>query len=112
MKKIIIAVLVSAVLSLSATAYATSTDAGKISEVYVPAYGTTVAIKLQNGFTNANAANECAGNNGFAGLFGTAPEVFTKVLTAAKISGSSVTVTTGGCEGTTGWLKILNVYIQ
>jgi len=100
--------LVTTLLTLSATCYGYTTDSGKISRVYVNPKG-AIALQLDNGFPNANSNNECPSNHGWAGLAETDPVMKSAIL-AAKASGQSITVRLEGCIGV--WIKIMDMYLN
>lgn len=100
--------LVTTLLTLSATCYGYTADFGKISRIYVTPAG-SIALQLDNGFPNANSNNECPSNNGWAGLTETDP-VMKSAIIAAKTSGQSVLVNLEGCVGR--WLRIKEMYLN
>jgi len=100
--------LVTALLTLSASCYGHTPDSGKISRVYVNPTG-AIALQLDNGFPNANSNNECPSNNGWAGLAETDP-VMKSAIIAAKTSGQSVLLNLEGCVGR--WLRIKEMYLN
>lgn len=108
MKKRLILLLNCATLSIAAHA-GYSQDSGRISQLWTNTDG-AIAIMLDNGFPNAMAAKQCTTSDGnYAGIV-TADPIFKAALLMAKSKGSTVTVTTQGCEG--GWFKILDVYVK
>lgn len=98
-------------LALTPNVYAAySQDVGKIAELYVNDSG-NIAVRLDGGFPNAIAAGQCSIGYGWAGRVA-ANSTLKAALLAAKSTGSSVTITTLGCETGSDWLKILDVYIK
>ena len=80
-------------------------DFGRILEVYTTPDG-LMAFRLDNGFPNANAANNCGtAGNVWAGVKSTDnPSIKASILTA-KVNNSNVAVVTlGQCRG--GWIKV------
>lgn len=101
--------LVTALMSVSATGHAASEDVGTIGDLYTNPAG-AIAIRLSNGFQNAISAGECATSNGYAGLMAADPVIKAALLTA-KAGGQSVRVIISGCESSGAWWKISAVYI-
>ena len=86
-----------------------SQDSGRITQLFTNTDG-AIGVMLDNGFPNAIAARQCSTSDGnYAGIV-TADPIFKAALLMAKSKGSTVTITTQGCEG--GWLKIQDVYIR
>lgn len=94
---------------LSGSAGASTVDTGKVGRLYVQSTG-AIAIQLDSGFTNATAASQCPSASGWAGHL-SADAVLKSVLIAAKSTGQTIAVTVDGCE-TTGWFKIVDVYVN
>lgn len=99
-------------LPVMANAQTYSQDTGKVSELYVSSSG-SFAIKLDGGFVQADADNQCStvGSTGWAGHAAADPLLKSAVLTA-KTSGQTVTVTIQGCEASGGWFKLMDLYVQ
>lgn len=87
-----------------------SEDTGEVSRVFVNPQG-AIALKLKNGFLNAEKSNQCSATNrnGWAGLSNADP-VLKSVIIAAKSSSQTLTVTIEGCNG--GWYKIKDLYLN
>ena len=108
-----VALLVSVLLNPLFAHAAYSSDTGKIIAFYSSASG-HVAVRLDGGTPNANAANQCPDNNTWIGLAPSSTDAGIKsALLAAKMAGSSVTLITVGCA-TTGsqWLGLKDIYIN
>lgn len=113
MRKIKQLLQLGSLMVMASQCVAYSQDSGVIGKVYVSSIG-GIAITLQGGFSNATAAQECPGNNGFAGMpagSGADPLLKSAIL-AAKASGQNVTVTTEGCEAGGNWLKLTGIYLD
>lgn len=97
-------------LSNGANSASYSEDTDVVTQVYANPAG-SIALRLKDGFSAANKAQQCPGNNGFAGLSGddVAP-IIKSIILAAKVSGQPLTVITEGCNGS--WLKILSVHLK
>lgn len=105
MKKLLRIVAFTSVIAFNAGAV--SVDRGKISEIYTDNEG-HVGIKITGGFVNAEQNGECAGFNGWVGLY--APhEYLVEGIFEAKRAAAEITVVTDGCEGPT-WIKLVNLY--
>ena len=90
--------------TISIAAYAAA-DVGKIVEVYAHPGG-QMALRLDQGLPNSNAANNCGvASNPWAGVAPADSASIKSAILAAKATGSQVTlVTLGNCIG--GWIKI------
>ena len=84
-----------------------------ISQLYTDSSG-NLAVKLEGGFPNSVAANECstANGNGWAGVATTADSGIKAALLAAKTSQSPVSLSITGCEAGGARLKITAVYVK
>ena len=88
-------------------AFGVSTDTGKVSKFYTNEAG-YVAVQLNGGFPNANAANECNGNGGWAGTYN-GDNMLKSTLLSASASGATISLVTSGCVGA--WLKVNSIYV-
>lgn len=105
-----LAVSILTLSSFSAFA-AFSADSGKIIALYVSSGG-NIAIRLDGGTPNANAANQCPNYNGWVGV-ATADATFKAALLAAKTTGAPVTIITEGCSpASPAWLGLKDVYVN
>ena len=88
-------------------------DEGVIAQLYTDSSG-NLAVKLEGGFPNSIAANECstANGNGWAGVATTVNSSVKAALLAAKASQSPVSLSITGCEAGGAWLKITAVYVK
>ena len=86
-----------------------SQDSGRITQLFMSTEG-AVAVTLDVGFANAIATRQCPVNDGYwAGIIAADP-LFKAVLLSAKSKGSTVVITTEGCEGN--WFKIIDIYVK
>lgn len=85
-----------------------SQDSGVVSNVFVTPSG-LIALKLDQGFPNAQTSNQCPGNNGWAGHKSADPILKSAIL-MAKASGGQISVIVEGCEGA--WFKIKDIYLN
>jgi len=108
MKKSLTLLLTCATLSIAAHA-GYSQDSGRITQLFTNT-DRAIGVTLDNGFPNAIAAKQCPTTDGNYAGFVTADPIFKAALLIAKSKGSTVTITTQGCEG--GWFKILDVYVK
>jgi hypothetical protein len=89
------------------SAFGASRDTGKVTTVYANPDG-SLAFKLDGGFPNSNANNECPGNTGWVGIGSTDPFLKSMVM-AAKVANMDVEVVISGCHNS--WLKIQYIYV-
>lgn len=97
-------------LAASPCINAASADEGVIQELYVE-NGGSIAVKLEGGFPNSIAANECSSASGWAGAL-TPDPVVKSALLMAKASRAPVSLSISGCEAGGGWLKLNAVYVK
>jgi hypothetical protein len=107
-----IGMLVVLLISTSVMATSYTQDSGKISSLYANAGG-SVAVKLDSGFLNAVAGNQCSniGPNGWAGNNAADP-LLKSALLAAKTSNQNVVLTVQGCESGGAWFKLIDIYLK
>jgi len=105
MKKILILTTLLLTFGVSAA----SVDRGKITEIYTNNAG-HVGIKISSGFVDAEQNAECAGYNGWVGLYEPHPNLLATIYQAHKTN-ADVTVITDGCEGAT-WTKLSSIYLK
>ena len=86
-----------------------SQDSGRVVELFTNAAG-AIAVRLDNGYPNSVAARQCSSSDGVWAGSATPNPTLTAALFLAKAKGSSVTITTEGCEG--GWLKVVDIYVK
>lgn len=98
-----------ATLLFAFEASASSVDRGKITEIYTNNVG-HVGIKISGGFVDAEQNAECAGYNGWVGLYDPHPNLL-KTIYQAHTTNADVTVVTDGCEGAT-WTKLSSIYLK
>ena len=113
MKTKLLLMFLSVAVLLSSFAYAVSYsfDTGKITTLFASQSG-SIAITLDGGFPNATAASQCpTSSNGWAGN-AQPSNTLKAALMMAKATNATVTITTQGCEGNGGWLKIIDMYIK
>jgi hypothetical protein len=111
MLKLISVIVFIFTLTFHGYAAAYSQDTGTISQLYATPSG-AIALKLKNGFINANATGQCLTSNGFAGLSpANASAYFKDALLAATSFNKQVMITISGCEGSS-WFKISDIYIK
>lgn len=99
---------ITTLFSVHSYAAALSADTGTVERVFASTEG-SIAVRLNGGFPQANADNQCPGNNGWAGIQ-VSDGVIKSTIIAAKASGQTLTVITNGCED--GWLKIKHLYLN
>lgn len=97
---------------ISSGSFAAS-DEGVITQLYTDSSG-SLAVKLDGGFPNSVAANECstASGNGWAGVAPAINSALKAALLAAKTSQSPVSLSITGCEAGGAWLRITAVYVK
>ena len=107
--KYLIKIALISVTIFSSIAYATE-DYGKIEKIYITQSG-SIALKLFDGFPNADAASECPTNIGWAGNLNADPSMIASLL-SAKASSTNVSLVITGCDNNDKWFKITAVYIR
>ncbi|CAK3815776.1 MULTISPECIES: hypothetical protein [Vibrio] len=104
----VIFLLIITLFSVHSYATTLSVDSGKVERIFASTEG-SIAVSINGGFPQANADKQCPGNNGWAGI-NVSDGVIKSTIIAAKASGQTLTVVTGGCEDS--WLKIKHLYLE